>query len=90
MRWLTDYLTRNRIYSEDRVPQEVHILTGEANRRFGVWQVEPFLKERDQRIYRVDPWLDQFLDEAMGARDSWSLCSPVTRVLPYRTGVVGA
>ncbi|HWC76159.1 MAG TPA: hypothetical protein VG778_01790 [Blastocatellia bacterium] len=52
--WLTDYLTRNRIYSEDRVPQEVDILTGEANQRFlGVWQVEPFLKERDQRIYRA-------------------------------------
>jgi hypothetical protein len=52
--WLTDYLSRNRIYSEDRIPQEVSVITGEANERFlGVWQVEPYLIERDQRIYRA-------------------------------------
>ena len=32
--WLTDYLSRNRIYSEDRIPQEVNAITGEANERF--------------------------------------------------------
>jgi hypothetical protein len=52
--WLTDYLSRNRIYSEDRIPQEVSVITGEANERFlGVWQVEPYLMERDERIYRA-------------------------------------
>ena len=52
--WLTDYLSRNRIYSEDRIPQEVNAITGEANQRFlGVWQVEPYLKERDVRVYRA-------------------------------------
>ena len=52
--WLTDYLSRNRIYSEDRIPQEVNAITGEANERFlGVWQVEPYLVERDERIYRA-------------------------------------
>jgi predicted nucleic acid-binding Zn-ribbon protein len=52
--WLTDYLSRNRIYSEDRIPQEVSAITGEANQRFlGVWQVEPYLRERDVRVYRA-------------------------------------
>ena len=52
--WLTDYLSRNRIYSEDRIPQEVSALTGEANKNLlGVWQVEPYLRERDVRIYRA-------------------------------------
>ncbi len=51
--WLTDYLSRNRIYSEDRISQEVNAITGEANQRFlGVWQVEPYLRERDVRVYR--------------------------------------
>jgi hypothetical protein len=51
--WLAYYLDRNRIYSEDRVEQEVNALVGAANQRFlGIWQVEPYLKERDQRLYR--------------------------------------
>jgi hypothetical protein len=50
--WLEYYLERNRIYSEDRVEQEAAALTGDANERFlGVWQVEPYLKERDRRVY---------------------------------------
>lgn len=52
--WLSYYLDRNRIYSEDRIDQEVSGLTGLANQRFlGIWQVEPYLKERDQRLYRA-------------------------------------
>ncbi|HXG66096.1 MAG TPA: hypothetical protein VNO70_13425 [Blastocatellia bacterium] len=52
--WLRYYLDRNRVYSEDRIEQEVNALTGEANQRFlGIWQVEPYLKERDERAYRA-------------------------------------
>ncbi len=51
--WLRYYLDRNRIYSEDRIDQEVAQVTGAANQRFlSIWQVEPFLKERDERLYR--------------------------------------
>jgi hypothetical protein len=50
--WLKYYLDRNRIYSDDRIDQEAAALTGIANQRYlGVWQVEPYLKERDQRLY---------------------------------------
>lgn len=52
--WLSYYLERHRIYSEERAAQEASALTGEANRRFlGIWQMEPYLKERDQRMYRA-------------------------------------
>ncbi len=52
--WLKYYLDRNRIYSEDRIDQEASALTGMANQRYlGIWQVEPYLKERDQRLYRA-------------------------------------
>jgi hypothetical protein len=52
--WLSYYLDRNRIYSGDRIDQEVSALTGSANQRFlGIWQVEPYLKERDRRLYRA-------------------------------------
>jgi hypothetical protein len=50
--WLKYYLDRNRIYSEDRIDQEVSALTGSANQRYlGIWQVEPYLMERDRRLY---------------------------------------
>lgn len=52
--WLRYYFDRNRIYSEDRIEQEVDTITGSANERFlSAWQVEPYLKERDQRLYRA-------------------------------------
>lgn len=52
--WMEYYLDRNRIYSADRIEQEVSALTGQANQRYlGVWQVSPFLKERDERIYKA-------------------------------------
>lgn len=50
--WVKYYLDRNRIYSEERIDQEASALTGLANQRYlGIWQVEPYLKERDQRLY---------------------------------------
>jgi hypothetical protein len=50
--WLKYYLDRNRVYSEDRIDREVSALTGAANQRYlGIWQVEPYLNERDQRLY---------------------------------------
>lgn len=52
--WLKYYFDRNRIYSEDRIDQEASSLTDFGSERFlGVWQVEPYLKERDQRLYRA-------------------------------------
>jgi hypothetical protein len=50
--WLQYYLERNRIYSEDRAEQEARSIAGEANERYlGVWEVEPYLRERDKRVY---------------------------------------
>lgn len=52
--WLKYYFDRNRIYSEDRIEHEVSKLTDSYNEKFlGIWQVEPYLKERDQRLYRA-------------------------------------
>ncbi|MCI0486781.1 MAG: hypothetical protein L0229_09295 [Blastocatellia bacterium] len=52
--WMRYYLDRNRIYSEDRTNQEVAAITGFANRDYlAIWQVEPYLKERDERAYRA-------------------------------------
>jgi hypothetical protein len=63
--WLRYYLDRHRIYSEDRIEQEVNAITGATNQRFlGLWQVEPYLKERDQRLYRA------YLGE-MGRKMRW-------------------
>ena len=50
--WLKYYLDRNRIYSEARIDQEVSAFSGAANQRYlGIWQVEPYLMERDQLLY---------------------------------------
>jgi predicted nucleic acid-binding Zn-ribbon protein len=52
--WLKYYLDRNRIYSEERIDQEVKALTeGGDQRSLGIWEVEPFLKERDERTYKA-------------------------------------
>jgi len=68
--WLRYYLDRHRIYSEDRIEQEVSAITGAANQRFlGLWQVEPFLKERDQRLYRA------YLGEIGRKMRLWGLAS---------------
>lgn len=68
--WLKYYLERNRIYSEDRVDQEVTAIMGEANQRYlGIWQVAPFLKERDERTYRA------YLGEINTNMKKWGLIS---------------
>jgi hypothetical protein len=52
--WLAYYLDRNRIYSETRINEEVERIAGGANQQYlGLWQTEPYLKERDQRLYRA-------------------------------------
>ncbi|MEW6206831.1 MAG: hypothetical protein AB1631_00585 [Acidobacteriota bacterium] len=50
--WLKYYFDRNRIYSEERIDQEISSITADAQ-MIGVWQVEPFLRERDERLYRA-------------------------------------
>lgn len=50
--WLTYYLDRNRIYSEDRVEQEARVIATNTT-ELGIWQVEPFLRERDEHLYRA-------------------------------------
>lgn len=68
--WLSYYLERNRIYSEERTEGEVGALTGPANQRFlGVWQVEPYLKERDERIHSA------YLGSIDRSARSWGLAS---------------
>jgi hypothetical protein len=68
--WLKYYLDRNRIYSEDRIDQEVAQMTGEANQQLlGIWQVEPYLKERDQRSYRA------YLGSVNRAAKGWGFAS---------------
>ncbi len=52
--WLKDYLARNRIYPENRIDEEAAKITNSADRHFlALWQIEPYLKERDQRLYRA-------------------------------------
>jgi hypothetical protein len=52
--WLAYYMDRNRIYSESRINEEVERIAGGANQQYlGLWQMEPYLKERDQRLYRA-------------------------------------
>jgi hypothetical protein len=52
--WLKYYLERNRIYAEETVDRAANTVAGEANQQYlGIWQVEPFLKERDERTYRA-------------------------------------
>jgi len=66
--WLKYYLDRHRIYSEDRIDQEVSAITGSANQRYlGLWQMEPYLKERDQRLYRA------YLSSIDSATKRWAL-----------------
>jgi hypothetical protein len=66
--WLKYYLDRNRVYSEDRIDEEAAALTGPANQRYlGVWQVEPYLKERDERLYRA------YLGSVDGSMKRWGL-----------------
>ena len=68
--WLRYYLDRNRVYSAERIEQEVNTISGSASQRFlGLWQVEPFLKERDQRLYSA------YLGEMGRKMRLWGLAS---------------
>ncbi|HKP13946.1 MAG TPA: hypothetical protein VJZ91_17625, partial [Blastocatellia bacterium] len=76
--WLRYYLDRHRIYSEDRIEQEVSAITGPANQRFlGLWQVEPYLKERDQRLYSA------YLGEMGRKMRLWGLASLALYALAF-------
>ena len=75
--WIAYYLDRNRIYSEDRVEREAEAITGEVTQQYlGIWQVEPFLRERDGRLYRA------FLGDVNRAMYKWG----VVNVLIYALG----
>ncbi len=66
--WVKYYLERNRVFSEDRVDQEVAGMTAEVNQRaLGIWQLEPLLKERDIRVY------SDYLNTAAASSRKWGL-----------------
>ncbi|PYP84830.1 MAG: hypothetical protein DMF61_18810 [Blastocatellia bacterium AA13] len=66
--WLKYYLERNRIFSEDRVDQEVSAMTAEVNQRaLGVWQMQPLLRERDSRVY------SDYLNSIAAASRKWGI-----------------
>ena len=66
--WLKYYLDRHRVYSSDRIDQEVSSITGSANQRYlGLWQLEPFLKERDRSLY------SGYLGSIESAMKQWGL-----------------
>jgi hypothetical protein len=68
--WLQYYLERNRIYSQESVESAAQSITGEANQQYlSIWQVEPFLKERDERSYRA------YLGSVNIAMMKWGLLS---------------
>lgn len=68
--WLKYYLERNRIFAEDTVDRAANTVAGEANQQYlGIWQVEPFLKERDERAYRA------YLGDVNIAMKKWGILS---------------
>jgi len=81
--WLKYYYDRNRISSEDRIDQEVSELTGAAGERYlGVWQVEPYLKERDQRLYRA------YLGSIDGSMKKWGLAWLAILILVFSVAYI--
>ncbi len=64
--WLTYYLNRNRIYSEDRVEQEATAIANQTP-YLDIWQVEPFLRDRDQHLYRA------YLGDVNRAMKKWGI-----------------
>ena len=76
--WVSYYLDRNRIYSEDRVEREAEAMTGEANQQhLGIWQVEPFLQERDGRLYRA------YLGDVNRAMYKWGIVNVLVYALAF-------
>jgi hypothetical protein len=68
--WLKYYLERNRIYSEETVDTAANTVAGSANQQYlGIWQVEPFLKERDERVYRA------YLGDVNASMKKWGILS---------------
>jgi hypothetical protein len=66
--WLEYYFDRNRIFSEDRVAMEADAIVSAENQPYlGIWQVEPILKERDERLYRA------YLGSINRAMKTWGL-----------------
>jgi hypothetical protein len=66
--WLKYYLERNRIFAEGTINTAANAVAGEASQQYlGIWQVEPFLKERDERIYRA------YLGDVSVAMKKWGL-----------------
>jgi hypothetical protein len=81
--WLRYYYDRNRISSEDRIDQEVSELTSAAGERYlGVWQVEPYLKERDQRLYRA------YLGSIDGSMKKWGLAWLAILILVFSVAYI--
>jgi len=81
--WLKYYYDRNRISSEDRIDQEVSELTSAAGERYlGVWQVEPYLKERDQRLYRA------YLGSIDDSMKKWGLLWLAILILVFSAGYI--
>ena len=81
--WLKYYYDRNRISSEDRIDQEVSELTSAAGERYlGVWQVEPYLKERDQRLYRA------YLGSIDDSMKKWGLLWLAFFILVFSAGYI--
>lgn len=81
--WLKYYYDRNRISSEDRIDQEVSELTSAAGERYlGVWQVEPYLKERDQRLYRT------YLGSIDDSMKKWGLLWLAILILVFSAGYI--
>ncbi|HXF40548.1 MAG TPA: hypothetical protein VN687_12600 [Blastocatellia bacterium] len=81
--WLKYYYDRNRISSEDRIDQEVSELTSAAGERYlGVWQVEPYLKERDQRLYRA------YLGSIDDSMKKWGLLWLAILIVVFSAGYV--
>ncbi len=68
--WLKYYLERNRIYAEETIDTAANTVTAEANQQYlGIWQVEPFLRERDERVYRA------YLGDVNVAMKRWGIVS---------------
>jgi len=83
--WLKYYLDRNRIYSEDRIDQEVSALTGAANQRYlGIWEVEPYLSERDQRLYSA------YLGSINASMKLWALAWLALLAVAFLIGYLSA
>ena len=65
--WVQYYLERNRIYAEETVDTAANTVAG--SQYIGIWQVEPFLTERDERLYRA------YLGDVNASMKKWGILS---------------